>query len=495
MTNDETKKKWQLARQLQRLLFGREAPQTKIPELPNAKCLTNIVRKFVEVQTPLSDSLIRKQNQVYAQLCNMRNRLTKALEALEARPQPQGETRPERMCFNTVDSLLKTFSKVEVNCDMSCLEITTPSVALAPRDANGQSQEQMIELGQFKIQIFADDWGTKNLQHIKAIALQPHPALGRPSCTHPHVDQQTICFGSAKAAAELCLKQRQPLGLMRLVWRVLSTYNPVSPFYYLEQWDGVKCPHCGRNFPRLDSCPNCREKTCPECLEYCVKCGKCLCITCNSQTRMIHCEHDYQGATCSNLVCQGHHTTCHYCGKNLCPKHACSVNHQPCCQQCMEEQRAEALRIKMVELKAAWQKRLAEGLASLVIPDGVEVREVSPDLVARLQAETERLAGRSPESEPQSETADEEPEEEPDEEEEEPEEELDEEDEELEIRTFRNRGEESERNFWRNCQIASEQGNAAQTATGQWRYRCQDGVIRQTLNHPGEVYHLVAATR
>lgn len=151
----------------------------------------------------------------------------------------------------------------------------------------------------------------------RAFALEPHfpareVAENRSNHTHPHARRDgTVCLGEGNTAISTAADTGN-LVLTALTFRgVLSTYNPRSPFYRLEEWFNGRCSVCGNSADQ----------------EELVKCSKCANVVCASCLPKMTC------IICGVVICSAHSgemTPCKACGKVLCKTHSNAPEHQVC---------------------------------------------------------------------------------------------------------------------------------------------------------------------
>ena len=138
------------------------------------------------------------------------------------------------------------------------------------------------------------------------VALEPNPASGNDSVTHPHVQDGHLCAGDASAPISAALRQGRVCDAFCLVRSVLHTYNRASPYVALDSWDGVTCNDCG--------CPTSREHTsgCEHCdRDYCDGCTSC-CDACDGSCCRGCLDRDEEADA---YLCPSCRTTCGDCGR------------------------------------------------------------------------------------------------------------------------------------------------------------------------------------
>ena len=184
-----------------------------------------------------------------------------------------------------------------------------------------------VYLGEFRIVLNLKSMRDGNFEPtaFKIVAVNPHPAWGRPEITHPHVSSEELCAGDAKLPVKNALRQGRILDAFLLIKSVLQTYNSGSPHVKLSAWEGQPCHECGErgdeDYPEPEKCNNCRQMYCSNCSETCDVCDRTCCCSC-----MCKCE------TCDKEVCPscikindidqkeicaGCSTTCDNCSKTV----------------------------------------------------------------------------------------------------------------------------------------------------------------------------------
>ncbi len=170
-----------------------------------------------------------------------------------------------------------------------------------------------VHLGRFEIRL---DWkGPNSASPYRVAALDPNPACGNDSVTHPHVQDECLCEGEGRAAIRTALAQGRLLDFFTIVSQTLSTYARGSAYVELDRWEG-------------QSCNDCSGTVYDEERFYCQRCEAILCSECN-----IACQ------DCGDGYCSGCIDTCHECHDNYCSSclRSCSDCHQDTCSNCLHE--------------------------------------------------------------------------------------------------------------------------------------------------------------
>lgn len=178
-----------------------------------------------------------------------------------------------------------------------------------------------IYLGDFEIRLQLDLLDRIGRGPVyRVVALDPHPAGGNDSVTHPHVQDETLCAGDAGAAIDTALSSGRLCDFFMLVRSVLQHYNPDSPYVSLDRWEGITCADCGYTVNEEDVyyCHLCDAPLCEDCAGSCFVCEETTCGSC-----MDTCP------VCEEPVCRACMTTCPECGEVLC--RACFEDHSCAC--------------------------------------------------------------------------------------------------------------------------------------------------------------------
>lgn len=222
------------------------------------------------------------------------SRLEQAIDAAK-RPVPT-----VRQIFDDLRQTLCEFGGLRYSSEDDELVVTTEPIEL-----------QYTYLGPFEIRLHIA--GLADMRYsgtvYRIVALDPRPAAGNQSVTHPHVSDQRLCEGEAGAAISSALQTGRICDFFQLIRAVLTTYNPSSPYVPLESWEGRSCGDCGYMVGEDDLCfcTSCEGDYCPECISYCRRCDERTCLVCLSR-----CD------VCEDHVCPSCMTTCPECGEQLC---------------------------------------------------------------------------------------------------------------------------------------------------------------------------------
>lgn len=166
--------------------------------------------------------------------------------------------------------------------------------------------------GTFEIRL--DLHGPLQGARYRVHALDPQPSASRSDVVHPHVCDGVLCEGDGHAVIRSALAQGRLFDFFEIVRRLLTTYNPASPFVELTFWDGEDCSDCGETTRPENryECQRCESLTCIDCASTCSGCDSSFCADCIGS-------------------CQACHQA--YCGECL---RACSVCNREICTSCLD---------------------------------------------------------------------------------------------------------------------------------------------------------------
>lgn len=214
-----------------------------------------------------------------------------------------------------IEALENEFDDVAWNLREKTLSVVTEPVML-----------QGIPLGRFRINL-----EYQNLSRTRpygVIALDPNPAAGEDTTTHPHVRDEELCEGDGGTAIRMALRQGRFYDLFVLINQILHTYNKDSAYVPLCRWDGTTCPTCGSTISDDDtvSCEECHADACVECSSSCSKCCSCLCAGCQDRC-----------GTCGDTFCRSCLMSCPGCSAS----HCASCLKEGRCADCPPEEQEE----------------------------------------------------------------------------------------------------------------------------------------------------------
>jgi len=158
-------------------------------------------------------------------------------------------------------------------------------------------------------------------------ALDPNPAAGDDSVTHPHVQNERLCAGNGDAAIRNALSSGCVCDFFMIIRSILNTYNPNSPHIELHNWDGRPCSECGDsiNPEELYFCQFCESDMCAGCSALCQVCEETTCPSCIQPCQL-----------CRETVCPGCQMECPGCGNVICS--TCLNDEQCTCMHTEEEE-------------------------------------------------------------------------------------------------------------------------------------------------------------
>jgi hypothetical protein len=118
-----------------------------------------------------------------------------------------------RESFEDLRQLQEEFEDVQLELVEGSISVTTEPIEL----------EGMF-LGPFEIRLVLDDLGNAaDARAFEIIALDPHPASGNESVTHPHVQDQKLCAGDAAATISTSLRAGRLCDAFLAINAVLNT--------------------------------------------------------------------------------------------------------------------------------------------------------------------------------------------------------------------------------------------------------------------------------
>jgi hypothetical protein len=201
--------------------------------------------------------------------------------------------------------LQQEFGSIDFDQDENTISVVTEPITL-----------EDVYLGPFKIQLELNKLSDlyKDSPYY-CIALDPHPAATSDDVTHPHVSNEKLCEGDGYTAIRTALAEGRLCDFFAMVNSILNTYNSMSPYISLNEWDGEPCYDCGYIMSSDNAyfCTLCEHDYCEECVSYCCCCDETLCLGCAQ--RCPHCEE----------------SICSYCMKE------CAECGSQCCRACLED--------------------------------------------------------------------------------------------------------------------------------------------------------------
>ncbi len=182
------------------------------------------------------------------------------------------------------------------------------------------------DLGSFEIVLNLPQLGAQ--QPYRVVAVEPQPASGDSTTTHPHVRDEVLCEGNGHSSIRAALRHGRLLDFFMLVRQVLETYNSSNAFIKLDHWHGRTCPDCGGDVDddNTTTCERCDTEICYDCSYGCHRCGRGCCRDCRS--RCDDCDRD---------VCHGCLEACAICEEDFCSE--CLADGR--CKNCPEPSKEE----------------------------------------------------------------------------------------------------------------------------------------------------------
>jgi len=209
-----------------------------------------------------------------------------------------------------LEALDEEFTEVRWNLREKTLAVVTAPIVL-----------KHIEMGRFEIVIDYRNLGLT--RPYRVIALDPNPAAGDSSTTHPHCRDQDLCEGEGRAPIQKAIRQGRFYDFFVLINQVLNTYNGDSAYVSLSRWEGTSCPDCGSVVSDDDTvcCEACHSDCCAECTSSCSKCYRALCAGCQGSC-----------GTCAETFCRDCLAGCPSCSDDYCA--SCLESGR--CEDCQE---------------------------------------------------------------------------------------------------------------------------------------------------------------
>ncbi len=222
-----------------------------------------------------------------------------------------------RQLVEELTQLEQEFGRIECNLKKLTLSVFTEPVEL-----------EGIYLGDFEIRLeIASLHELRDCGIFRIAALDPHPAAGNEGVTHPHVNDEYLCAGDAGNSLLQALAAGRICDAFLLIKSVLQTYNPLSPYVALSDWEGIACYDCGYvvHGDEYYYCEICDHDFCCECFSSCAKCHIAACRCCLKTCPV--CELDY---------CESCLSSCVECDTEICE----SCLEDDLCPTCKKESEA-----------------------------------------------------------------------------------------------------------------------------------------------------------
>jgi hypothetical protein len=207
------------------------------------------------------------------------------------------------------------YDELQFDLESKAISITTGDIVL-----------EDISFGPFEIRLFINKIEKLYTDvPYSVIALEPNPAGGNDSVTHPHVSDEMLCEGDGHVAIRNAIEQGRICDFFTLITNILKTYNSSSPYVSLDDWQGRSCYDCGYSISEDESyyCETCEQEYCAQCSTYCRTCDTTVCLGCSSEC---------QG--CNEPVCKGCMHICKECEETFCEN---CINENGLCENCQAE--------------------------------------------------------------------------------------------------------------------------------------------------------------
>lgn len=166
-----------------------------------------------------------------------------------------------------------------------------------------------IYLGRFRILL--DLQTLSESVNYSVTAESPNRAAARSDVTHPHVMDDRLCEGDAKAPLSSALRTGRFCDFFQIIEQTLHSYNPDSAYASLAEWnDHTTCHSCGDRIPEYEGhyCDQCEADTCEDCCTSCGHCHGSACDLCIEKC-----------STCDDGFCSTCLEACPRCSTSVCP--------------------------------------------------------------------------------------------------------------------------------------------------------------------------------
>ena len=211
------------------------------------------------------------------------------------------------------------FGEIKFDSNEKTLSITTEPITL-----------EDISFGAFEIKLFISQICKLYTDSpFRVIALEPNPAGGNDSVTHPHVSDEKLCEGDGHVSIRKAIEQGRLCDFFAMVVSILQNYNPDSPYVALSDWEGRSCYDCGCTISDDDIyyCERCDKDYCPQCSTYCRICDTTICLGCASEC-----------PGCNEPVCKDCEDACEECAEVYCKN---CLNEEGLCPNCESERKEQ----------------------------------------------------------------------------------------------------------------------------------------------------------
>jgi hypothetical protein len=217
--------------------------------------------------------------------------------------------------FAELAQLEQEYGELQLDLEARAISVTTGDIIL-----------EDISFGPFEIKLFINKIEKLYTDvPYRVIAIEPNPAGGNDSVTHPHVSDDMLCEGDGHVAIRNAIEQGRFCDFFTLITSILKTYNPDSPYVSLDDWQGRACYDCGYSISDDESyyCERCDQEYCSQCSTYCRTCDTTVCLGCSSECN-----------GCKEPVCKGCMHICKECEETFCEN---CINENGLCQNCEAE--------------------------------------------------------------------------------------------------------------------------------------------------------------
>ncbi len=229
------------------------------------------------------------------------------------------------------------FSDIRWNKERSCLFIQTPEIIL--KEPDFVDSPKFINLGRMVICLnYHQNINEKFTYRIfpldPNVPLTYHRVINYTDGMyfHPHVSKSgALCAGEARLAIENTIQDCRLVDFIDLIMGILSNYNPLSPYYKLENWSIIQCSICNSNIQWKDK-------------NVCGCCGKIICNRCLYSC--MECRHD--PAVCNHYISTSKksrkkYIKCSICNQNYCIKHYRSIRKHKCYEDILKLRKEKVL--------------------------------------------------------------------------------------------------------------------------------------------------------
>jgi hypothetical protein len=217
--------------------------------------------------------------------------------------------------YAELKQLEQEYGELQFDLDARAISVTTGDIVL-----------EDISFGPFEIKLFIN-----RIEKLytdvpyRVLAIEPNPAGGNDSVTHPHVSDDILCEGDGHVAVRNAIEQGRICDFFTLITNILKTYNSSSPYVSLDEWGGRSCYDCGCTISEDEVyyCETCDREYCSNCSTYCRACDTTVCLGCSSECR-----------GCNEPICKKCMHVCRECEEAFCEN---CINENGLCENCQAE--------------------------------------------------------------------------------------------------------------------------------------------------------------